>query len=411
MRIIFPFILIVLIIASCSSSSDQNAILTRLLEARMKGGVFEKQPGGKDTLTYYGPDDLVLRGTWREMNDYLVITIYTEGQMMEHGYSIAIYERDAEKWKPAFPDEVVFGRLDTILDLNNDQQAEFIVDEYNGNSAGFTSIQALYAKFADSNTYDRIDSLSNRYFGGAAYNQRMAKYTYQAEGSQTTILVHTEKVDMDPDNPGAAKVMTSDYTLAWRPPHVIRTSLEQGPQGDVTEAQAIMDEMANPDREGLLMISYHGEEDAPDENEQLYFRDSLSNLKFKDIKIGDMMEDFEAHLEFNNNTVLRGTKLVTGEVFSAMLYYVKDGQKHYFSFVPSPDSQGRRTVVGQLDPPGSPITHFEAIFNPNENKHVVFIRQNASQFRPGKKYVYDEQGLRYEVDSLLWVREFAGPPK
>jgi len=417
--------LLLLLLANCSpSSTDPNAILTRLLEARMTEGEFVKQPSGKDTLKYYGPEDLVLIGTSRVVNDHLVVTIYTEALEMEHWYTVAVYAPDeTSQWTPVFAEEVVHGRLDTIIDLNGDQRPEFIVDEYNGNSAGFNSVQMLYARLDDSNTYDRIDTLSVRWNGGSAYNMGRAVYSYEPGDNSTMIVVNTEVTDFGEE--GTPVTAENVYLLYWQPPHLNREDSDPPPERpvqavDLVEAQSVLEELYDIERrKGLLAISYNfGDGEYSSERIELYFAGSLSDIRFRDsmLTTGEESEDVFIHREFNDNNVIRATKRIDGgESPGAILFYVMDEQEHVVSLdrhATLEDNWGyaREVPTNNIpgDEPAAASVNYE--FDPDSDKTIAFIREHAEMFTPGKKYVFeamgDMGGTRYEVDSLLWVREF-----
>jgi hypothetical protein len=404
--------LLLLFMTNCSSSTESNDILNRLLESKMAGGNFEKQPSGKDTLKYYGPENLVLIGSSQVVNNHLVITIYNEGQEMEVTYDLAVYAPgEAEHWQAVFEGETVPGRLDTIIDLNGDRQPEFIVDEYKGNSAGFNSVQALYARLGEAAPYERVDTLSHRYMGGSAYNVRTAAYTYVPSGFFTKIVVYTEQSDQ-PDEGFEPTWTKGSYLLSWQPPHLVteRKGEPTSPTA-LAEAQAELDELAKPERKtGLLMISYY-ENEGIEEVDHLYFSDELSAIKFRDYNESSMDDVLEIHIEFDHNAIIRATRRRDPDFFPGLLLYVKDGQKKRVALQLQIFSQGGYKEMATADS----VTHrkddideIDYVFDPDNDKYIAFIRQNIDLFTPGKKYVYATETSKYEVDSLLWVREFAG---
>ena len=115
------------------------------------------------------------------------------------------------------------------------------------------------------------------------------------------------------------------------------------------------------------------------------------------------------HLEFLNNAVVRGTKRIAGSYEEGILTYVKDWQQVTVATDLQAVADNLREETPIADPPGEHINANDIYytFDPAKDETIAFIRENAALFTPGNRYTYDVDGKRYEVDSLLWVREFS----
>lgn len=230
----FLFFLLALFLFSCSAPETPDQLLRKLMETKLKDGQFTEAVTPGTVLRVAKQNDgadYSIEGSTREQSEYLILTLQ-QNVDMEQQYFTALYKQDNGSWKSILESDFIPGKLDTLLDLNNDGSPEFIMDEYQSNSAGFDSYQFLYA-ILNKPYLQKIDTLSRKFFGGNAYNTISVTRNFESNNGETIIRIRMDKSDIDGES---TQVTQRVFTYRWLPPNLVKEEImPELSQGDMPE--------------------------------------------------------------------------------------------------------------------------------------------------------------------------------
>jgi YARHG domain len=264
-RINLFFILSLLLLVACSSTeTPEMQKLRGLMKQRVKN-VFGES-AFKDSLAnnvlYFkqksdddGPDSF-LKGIYRIKGNYQIITIQVVKAQDEllTSFSTGIFIRNGTEWKSMFEQDLVEGKLDTIIDLNGDHIDEVIVDDYRESSFMSEGDCFLYAQ-KNKPFLEKVDKISNRTSGGGlpSYTNSTISYPANERDDQILIIVNTEKGFPKNDENGSVtmEVHRATTTYRWQPPNLITEPSEE----TKPNAVALKNLIALMDKEGKALPS------------------------------------------------------------------------------------------------------------------------------------------------------------
>ena len=242
-RLLFS-LFIVGLISSCSTKENYNDLLHKIMVQRMGINKFLKEVPYKDTIysdngdiCFYvetETDRYSLRGNYQLKGGYLVFKIFEEfGDGIAMNDLTGIYEKKDGNWTTIFKEPLVYGTIDTIIDLNNDKINEVLINVRTTKSRGKDPCDklVLYAQ-KNSSLLEEVGVLAER------INEEfklVKDFTLSFEpASEGVILVvnSTEGDDLNSDENANPDIndnppKTTVHRFSWQPPLLVDLNMQE----------------------------------------------------------------------------------------------------------------------------------------------------------------------------------------
>ena len=232
-QILLGFVLMMTLVSCTSPDSSENLIKNIAARVYPKGKVIHEEEG-KFRIEFDSTGvDFSVMGTYRSIGDFLAITFQVQIEM-EGKYQTAVFKRSENKWNPLFETELIDGRVDTIMNLNDDQIDEFIIDDYVSSSAGFDSYQFVYANINGTH-WQKIGTLSRRMQGMTAGDYIKSNMSVDRSDG-TLLIVESEKSTWNGETPIVTK---ERIVYQWDPPNLAIQTNESEEQSGAGETESL----------------------------------------------------------------------------------------------------------------------------------------------------------------------------
>jgi len=217
-------LLLLVLLTACSSTETPEKLLQRVMSKRMEGTSYkESKSDGIITMT----DEvkgLTSEGTWMQLENFTIVQI-KESYYEDYSYITGIFISDEGMYKSVFESDLVKGKLDTIIDLNNDQKKELIITEIDYTTAGMSVDYVLYANEID-RFYVRVATIGHDdHYPIISYNKDHKKInstlSFVKSEAQVLIVVNEERSWLSDEN-GEYVSEKAKFIYRWQPPDLVR---------------------------------------------------------------------------------------------------------------------------------------------------------------------------------------------
>jgi len=154
----------------------------------------------------------ILEGSLKQVDDYKVITMNVNSIEIKSYLLSAILAKEGGVWQSVFENEVEFGKLDTILDLNNDNVPEIILQKYERNKIGYESKLVIYAK-KDAQKYLAIGEIAPNYYRGSDNKKATSTVKLLQVEDYKKLYVNILETDSVTNNKDNQKRVSSFYLV------------------------------------------------------------------------------------------------------------------------------------------------------------------------------------------------------
>lgn len=210
---------------ACSSTMEPEKLVLRLMKQKFHEVLYTETKENGIIVFEDTEEQAGLSGSFKLMNNYLVVTIKHSFPDMSYSFSTGIFVNEKNKWVSLLQEDLVFGKLDTLIDLNGDQKNELIIREVLYESTRKRDEYILYAQLT-TKIYEKIQTIAidemHQTFSYYENNKRIeSQLNFEKSGDHILIVVNEHRAWLNEEN-GKEATEEVSYKYQWDPPSLVR---------------------------------------------------------------------------------------------------------------------------------------------------------------------------------------------